>query len=310
MNPFRYCGEYFDRETGDYYLRARSYDPRTGRFTGEDSARAGFNWYAYGNGNPVAYMDLTGNAASAVELQALGQQYVEEQFNKLMQSVQNKIDSAQYAVRNAVDQVIQGGVNFTANVEQTRFQGLDRVASLLTPDKMVTNYLYNKQLTYDPLITDQESGSAAVTRMGYREGSYNGCGWVATYNALRLLDDPKEPANIILHYESTGGTVARGEMGVYPQAVESYFEDSGYDVTNAYFPKNLDEAMGDATVGILMYKYDDSMQMHYVAIGRVDGQLKAYNDSADKPFKSIDAWLKVNRRKAMSFMTIRKREKK
>ncbi|WP_306576091.1 RHS repeat-associated core domain-containing protein [Anaerotruncus massiliensis (ex Togo et al. 2019)] len=310
VNPFRYCGEYFDRETGGYYLRARSYDPRTGRFTAEDSARAGFNWYAYGNGNPVAYMDLTGNAASPVELQALGQQYVEEQFNKLMQSVQNKIDSAQYAVRNAVDQVIQGGVNFTANVEQTRFQGLDRVASLLTPDKMVTNYLYNKQLTYDPLITDQESGSAAVTRMGYREGSYNGCGWVATYNALRLLDDPKEPANIILHYESTGGTVARGEMGVYPQAVESYFEDAGYDVTNAYFPKNLDEAMGDATVGILMYKYSGSMQMHYVAIGRVDGQLQAYNDSADDPFKSIDAWLKKHRRTAMSFMTIRKRERK
>jgi uncharacterized protein RhaS with RHS repeats len=28
-NPFRYCGEYFDRETGTIYLRARYYDPVT-----------------------------------------------------------------------------------------------------------------------------------------------------------------------------------------------------------------------------------------------------------------------------------------
>ena len=36
-NPFRYCGEYFDSETGTYYLRARYYDPSIGRFTQPDS---------------------------------------------------------------------------------------------------------------------------------------------------------------------------------------------------------------------------------------------------------------------------------
>ena len=30
-NPFRYCGEYFDVESGSYYLRARYYDPSVGR---------------------------------------------------------------------------------------------------------------------------------------------------------------------------------------------------------------------------------------------------------------------------------------
>ncbi len=38
-NPFRYCGEYLDNETGLYYLRARYYDPETGRFLSEDT-----NW--------------------------------------------------------------------------------------------------------------------------------------------------------------------------------------------------------------------------------------------------------------------------
>ena len=36
-NPFRYCGEYFDTETGTYYLRARYYDPEIGRFTQQDT---------------------------------------------------------------------------------------------------------------------------------------------------------------------------------------------------------------------------------------------------------------------------------
>ena len=35
-NPFRYCGEYYDGETGSYYLRARYYDPVVGRFSQED----------------------------------------------------------------------------------------------------------------------------------------------------------------------------------------------------------------------------------------------------------------------------------
>ena len=39
-NPFRYCGEYFDKETGEIYLRARYYNPATGRFGAEDSANA------------------------------------------------------------------------------------------------------------------------------------------------------------------------------------------------------------------------------------------------------------------------------
>ena len=36
-NPFRYCGEYWDTETGTYYLRARYYAPDIGRFTQQDT---------------------------------------------------------------------------------------------------------------------------------------------------------------------------------------------------------------------------------------------------------------------------------
>lgn len=62
-NPFRYCGEQYDGETGNYYLRARYYAPGVGRFTQEDPAMDGLNWYVYCYSNPVLYCDPSGNKA-------------------------------------------------------------------------------------------------------------------------------------------------------------------------------------------------------------------------------------------------------
>ena len=52
-NPFRYCGEYYDSEIEQIYLRARYYDPSLGRFTQSDPAMSGANWYVYCSNNPV-----------------------------------------------------------------------------------------------------------------------------------------------------------------------------------------------------------------------------------------------------------------
>ena len=59
-NPFRYCAEYYDTETGYIYLRARYYDVKDGRFISEDPAKDGLNWYVYCGNNPLTYVDPTG----------------------------------------------------------------------------------------------------------------------------------------------------------------------------------------------------------------------------------------------------------
>ena len=60
QNPFRYCGEYTDPETGLIYLRNRYYDPTVGRFISEDPAKDGMNWYVYCGNNPVNFTDSFG----------------------------------------------------------------------------------------------------------------------------------------------------------------------------------------------------------------------------------------------------------
>ena len=59
-NPFRYCSEYYDKGIDKIYLRARTYDPAMGRFTQQDPACDGFNWYVYCYNNPLKYLDTNG----------------------------------------------------------------------------------------------------------------------------------------------------------------------------------------------------------------------------------------------------------
>lgn len=56
ITPFRYCGEYFDEESGFIYLRNRYYDSATDRFITEDPVKDWLNWYAYCGNNPVMFV--------------------------------------------------------------------------------------------------------------------------------------------------------------------------------------------------------------------------------------------------------------
>jgi len=66
-NNFLYTGEQLDKETQNYYLRARYYDPQTTRFISRDtydgvaSNPITQNHYLYGNANPMMYTDPSGN---------------------------------------------------------------------------------------------------------------------------------------------------------------------------------------------------------------------------------------------------------
>ena len=59
-----YSSQQYDGETEQYYLRARYYNPVTGRFMQEDAYRGdGLNLYAYCANNPVMYYDPSGESS-------------------------------------------------------------------------------------------------------------------------------------------------------------------------------------------------------------------------------------------------------
>jgi RHS repeat-associated protein len=71
--PFGFTGEQRDAESGFIYLRARMYDPTTGRLISRDplgglaSRSQSQNRYAYAGNNPVNFRDPSGHALTAGE---------------------------------------------------------------------------------------------------------------------------------------------------------------------------------------------------------------------------------------------------
>jgi len=61
-----YCanlGHRGDTESGLIYMRARYYEPSSGRFLTEDPAKDGINWYGYCANDPVSRVDADGRSS-------------------------------------------------------------------------------------------------------------------------------------------------------------------------------------------------------------------------------------------------------
>jgi RHS repeat-associated protein len=71
-NVYRYTGQQLDGDSGLYYLRARYYDPETGRFITKDKFPGIVNEpqtvhpYTYAKNNPINFIDLFGYCAAPV----------------------------------------------------------------------------------------------------------------------------------------------------------------------------------------------------------------------------------------------------
>lgn len=111
-NRIRYTGQQYDDVTGQYYLRARYYNPVAGRFMQEDVYQGdGLNLYAYCGNNPVVYDDPSGYKRKACPPQG-----------KISESVdESGTPSTTDRIRNVAQQ------SFDYAVNNPRKQGLNRM---------------------------------------------------------------------------------------------------------------------------------------------------------------------------------------
>lgn len=77
-NPFRYCGYYYDNETGLYYLQSRYYDPTIARFINADgylstgaTGLLSHNMFAYCENNPIMCSDPTGESTKVTDIETI-----------------------------------------------------------------------------------------------------------------------------------------------------------------------------------------------------------------------------------------------
>ena len=134
--------------------------------------------------------------------------------------------------------------------------------------------VYNQAKAPSGFIYDQNSGKVANLRFGFFKSSFNGCGWIATYNALILLGKKPKAEDIISEYELTGAVLC-GVFGVQPYAVTHYFRFRGYKVETTYNPKKVDSVAKKHTCNILFYWH--SSGAHYFATKWDGTQFVGYN---------------------------------
>ncbi len=300
-NPFLYCGEYYDEETGLIYLRARYYDPSIGRFISEDPIQDGTNWYAYCANNPVMFVDPSGYMATPYGNGNVVQNWKDTFFSTYQQY---SGEALQFASNQALGTLKT--TNFVYNSENTWARALIKDISIQN------HYTNNNSLNVTGFINDQDVGKAAQVQMGNPALGSNACGWVASYNAFKVLNNKVSPADIVFFFESNDYLIFDGVFGVNPLAFDHLFEVYGFSSSTIYFDDtNIDLLAQSSQTCILAYAYlsEQNAGAHFVNVTwNQDKQAyRVYNDNWEST-TSISQFLSDNEYVFISLTTINERE--
>ena len=130
----------------------------------------------------------------------------------------------------------------------------------------------------EELIYCQEDIPKRQWRYGFRSSAATGCGWIATYNALRLLGKPADPEELIRYYERQFPLV-HGNCGTTILAPAFYFRKKGYRVDWVSRYDRFDELAKSSDVCILYYRWLKKWKYgaHFVCLRHTDAGFVGYN---------------------------------
>ena len=130
----------------------------------------------------------------------------------------------------------------------------------------------------DDLIYCQRDIPRGQWRYGFRASAATGCGWVATYNALRLLGCPADPEEIIRYYERQV-PLLHGNAGTLALAPLPYFRRRGFRAEHTSRYDRFDDVAKASDVCLLFYYWHRKWKFgaHFVAVQYLDGRYIGYN---------------------------------
>lgn len=204
-NPFTYSGEIYDDETGFYYLRARYYDPKVGRFISEDTYKGqvenplSLNRYTYGWNNPSRYKDPSGHNPDPLEEAWFGQK-VHKEVQTLFRATFGKFADT-----------------------EVRLPSLKRMDMVLTLGKMKQVYEL-KPISNSPRGSKDFNQKAKAQLDGYvnelnqiaqktKSGilTVKGTAWNPNGLTLPHPTDPKKELVLYTYYDTDPGMIYYGE---------------------------------------------------------------------------------------------------
>ena len=165
------------------------------------------------------------------------------------------------------------------------------------------------------LIYNQTKIPKEQWRYGLRSSAATGCGWIAAYNALRLMGYRADPEKLIVCFERQLPLV-HGNGGTSFWGPWAFFKRRGFRVGMVTDRKQFDEAAKNADVSILFYRWRRKWKLgaHFVALRHTDSGFVGYNtyrnsQGPDPYGASLDGFLKQRKYFGAILIPIRRPEK-
>ena len=148
------------------------------------------------------------------------------------------------------------------------------------------------------LIYNQKDIPREQWRYGLRTSAATGCGWIATYNALRLLGYKVKQEELIRYYECQLPLI-HGNGGTSFWGPGMFFTQQGFPVEMCVKRDQFDAVLSRSDVSILFYRWHKKHKLgaHFVALQREGDKITGYNTFSnsvgpDNWGDSIDGFMK------------------
>ena len=148
------------------------------------------------------------------------------------------------------------------------------------------------------MICNQQDMPVGDLRYGLRRSADTGCGWIATFNALRILGKRVEK-NALIHYYERQLPLIHGNTGTSFWGPAVFFKQHGFSVKMEFRQSRFDALAEQARVCVLFYRWRRGIRMgaHFVALHKTDRGFVGYNtyknsDGPDLYGPSLEGFLK------------------
>ena len=167
----------------------------------------------------------------------------------------------------------------------------------------------NRAAKIDDFLVSQREAPARALRYGFFRSGYNGCGWIAAYNACRILGEDVPPAEIISDFERYGA-ILFGLFGTSPAAMTHFFRKRGYQAVSTGKRERFDALAKASDVSVLWYWHRKGA--HFIALRPGEDGFLGYNVFANvkKPYllgPSVNGFLNARKYHAPRLIAVKRR---